>query len=262
MAQEKLSELELKLKKISRIAKEYADEIGQTSSVKLFQKVTPNVGYLKTYVLAFGVTQLSEVTPQNTIGEIDIPKDFLVKRGEIKTVELDGVPYPEAEVGDKYLDFLINTQDTTSGTETDSHIFIPVSDLIDIYTGSDAIDVSNANVISLKLNLTASGLVVDANGLAIQLHPTDSNGLALTSTGLKLNLVTASVNGQGGTPGAMSPQDKEKLDKLGIDLMTDAEMGSWFGYASNSSMVTTILPAVSDDSITTIPDPEEPEPGE
>jgi hypothetical protein len=48
----------------------------------------------------------------------------------------------------------------------------------------------------------------------------------------------------------MSAADKEKLDKLGIDLLTDAEIGSWFGYASNSTMVTTTLPAVSDDSIT------------
>jgi hypothetical protein len=47
----------------------------------------------------------------------------------------------------------------------------------------------------------------------------------------------------------MSAQDKENLNKLNIDLCSDAEIGSWFGYASNSTMVTTTLPAVSDDSI-------------
>jgi hypothetical protein len=250
MAQAKLSELELKLKKISKAAKEYADGIGQTSSVKLFEKSTPNVGYLKTYILAFGITQYSEITAQNTIGEIDIPKDFLVKSGAVQVVATADTPYTGAVAGDKYLDFVVNTKDSVSGTETDSHIYIPVKDLVDIYTGSNAIDVSNTNVISLIINQTASGLVIDANGLSINLDPTSSNGLALTSNGLKLALVTASTNGVGGTAGAMSAADKEKLDKLGIDLLTDAEIGSWFGYAANSTVVTTTLPAVSDDSIT------------
>lgn len=250
MSQAKLSELELKLKKISKVAKEYADGVGQTSSVKLFQKTTPNVGYLKTYVLAFGVSQYSEVTQQNTIGEIDIPKDFLVKSGEIKTVSTADSPYTGAAVGDKYLDFVVNTKDSVSGTETDSHIYIPVTDLVSVYTGSNSIDVSSTNVISLKLNATASGLVIDANGVAVQLDSANANGLALTAAGLKLALATASTNGVGGQAGAMSAADKEKLDKLGIDLLTDAEIGSWFGYASNSTMVTTTLPAVSDDSIT------------
>lgn len=250
MSQAKLSELELKLKKISKVAKEYADGIGQTSSVKLFQKATPNVGYLKTYVLAFGVSQYSEVTAQNTIGEIDIPKDFLVKSGAVQVVATADTPYTGAVAGDKYLDFVVNTKDSVSGTETDSHIYIPVTDLVSVYTGSNSIDVSNDNIISLKLNATASGLVIDANGVAVQLDSTNANGLALTAAGLKLALATASTNGVGGSAGAMSAADKEKLDKLGIDLLTDAEIGSWFGYASNSTMVTTTLPAVSDDSIT------------
>lgn len=246
----KLSELELKLKKISKVAKDYADNIAQSSSIKLFQKTTPNTGFLKTYVLAFGVSQLSEVTQANTIGEIDIPKDFLVKSGTVNTVSTANDPYNGAAVGDKYLDFVINTQDSASGTETSSHIYIPVQDLVDIYTGSNAIDISSANVISLKLNVTASGLTIDANGLSILLDPANSNGLALTANGLRLALATASVNGVGGNAGAITAADKEKLDKLGISLLTDAEIGSWFGYASNSTMVTTTLPAVSDDSIT------------
>lgn len=250
MAYLKLSELELKLKKISKVAKDYADNIAQTSSVKLFEKATPNTGFLKTYVFAFGVNNLSEVNAGNTIGEIDIPKDFLVKSGSVSTVTVANSPYTGAQVGDKYLDFVINTQDTASGTETASHIYIPVQDLVDIYTGSNAIDISNANIVSLKLSGTASGLVIDANGVAIKLDTANSNGLALTADGLKLGVATASVNGVGGSNGAMTAADKEKLDKLGINLLTDAEIGSWFGYASNSTMVTTTLPAVSDDSIT------------
>ena len=94
-----------------------------------------------------------------------------------------------------------------------------------------------------------TGSTEGAKKLAIKIDSSNANGLALTSAGLKLALATPSTAGVGGTNGAMSAQDKENLDKLNIALCSDAEIGSWFGYASNSTMVTTTLPAVSDDSI-------------
>lgn len=42
------------------------------------------------------------------IGTIDIPRDFLVKSAELKTVVEDDKPYEGAKVGDKYIDFIIN----------------------------------------------------------------------------------------------------------------------------------------------------------
>lgn len=221
MAKKKLSALELKLKKLGLLAKSYTDAKAAAEKVYLIEKATANTGYLKTYILAAGANTESAVTNDNKIGEIDIPKDFLVKSGEVKTVETAGTPYTGAVVGDKYIDLTINT---VGADETAQHLYIPVKSLVDVYTGSNAITVGNDNSISLKLGTTTSGLSITANGL-------------------ELALATSSV------AGAMSAADKSKLDNL-YALLSDAELGSWFGYASDSTMVTTTLPAVSDDSLT------------
>lgn len=126
----------------------------------------------------------------NTGTAIDIPKDFLVKSATLETVTTADVPYAGAQPGDKYIDFVINAKDAS---ETAEHIYLPVNDLVDVYTGSNAIDVSNANVISLIVdNSNANGLSVGANGL----------GLAT---------VVASTSGAGGSNGAMTAAQAEKL---------------------------------------------------
>lgn len=221
MAKKKLSALELKLKKLGLLAKSYTDAKAAAEKVYLIEKATANTGYLKTYILAAGASTESAVTNDNKIGEIDIPKDFLVKSGEVKSVATADSPYTGAVVGDKYIDLTINT---VGADETAQHLYIPVKDLVDIYTGSNAITVGNDNSISLKLGTTTSGLSITANGL-------------------ELALATSSA------AGAMSADDKSKLDNL-YALLSDAELGSWFGYASDSAMVTNTLPAVSDDSLT------------
>lgn len=262
MAKKKLSALELKLKKLGVLAKSYTDEKAAAEKVYLIEAATATSGYLKTYILAAGVDDESEVIEsgagKNLIGKINIPKDFLVKSASVETVTTDDTPYTGAQVGDKYIDFVINTKDSAQGTETDSHIYLPVNDLVDVYTGGNGVSVSSSNVISLDLDanggLQLTGSTDGQKQLSIKLDSTNANGLALTSAGLKLALATASTNGAGGSAGAMSAADKEKLNKAltsdDIALLSDAELGSWFGYAANSTMVTTTLPAVSDDSIT------------
>ena len=240
MSKKKLSALELKLKKLGLLAKSYTDAKAAADKVYLIEKGTANSGYLKTYILASGVSTENGVTNDNKIGEIDIPKDFLVKSGSVETVTTADAPYTGAQVGDKYIDLVINT---VGADETASHVYLPVKDLVDVYTGSNAIQVNGSNEISIILNSTASGLEITANGLAVKLG-TATNGLSVTANGLELALATTS------SAGAMSAADKTKLDALDQSLMTAAELGSWFGYASDSTMVTTTLPAVSDDSLT------------
>lgn len=126
----------------------------------------------------------------NTGTAIDIPKDFLVKSATLETVATADVPYSGAKVGDKYIDFVINAKDAS---ETAEHIYLPVNDLVDVYTGSNAIDVSNSNVISLILDTS------------------NANGLEVTASGLKLNTVVASTSGAGGSNGAMTAAQAEKL---------------------------------------------------
>lgn len=254
MSKKKLSAIELKLKKLGIVAKQYTDAKAAAGKVNLIEQATAESGYLKTYILALGVDNEAAVvasgTGKNLVGKINIPKDFLVKSATVETVATADTPYTGAQVGDKYIDFVINTKDTAQGSETASHVYLPVNELVDVYTGGNGVNVSNSNVISLDLDtnggLELTGSTDGQKQLAIKLDSSNANGLALTSAGLKLALATQSA------AGAMSAADKTKLDKAitsdDIALLSDAELASWFGY--NSTEAATILGSVSDDSIT------------
>ena len=251
MAKKKLSALELKLKKLGILAKTYTDAVAAAGKVNLIEAATATSGYLKTYILAAGVEQESDVvesgTGKNLIGKINIPKDFLVKSATVETVATADSPYSGAQVGDKYIDFVINSKDNDA---TSSHVYLPVNDLVDVYTGGNGVNISNSNVVSLDLDanggLELTGSTDGQKQLAIKLDTTNANGLALTSAGLKLALATESA------AGAMSAADKVIVNKAltsdDIALLSNAEMASWFGY--DSTEAATILGSVSDDSIT------------
>lgn len=254
MSKKKLSTLEQKLKKLGLVAKAYTDAVAAAAKVNLIEQATAESGYLKTYILAAGVDSEAAVvesgTGKNLIGKINIPKDFLVKSATVETVATADSPYAGAGVGDKYIDFVINTKDTAQGSETASHVYLPVNDLVDVYTGGNGVNINNSNVVSLDLDtnggLELTGSTDGQKKLAIKLDSTNANGLALTSAGLKLALATQS------TAGAMSAADKTKLDKAltsdDIALASDNEIGSWFGFSAAET--STILTGFSDDSIT------------
>ena len=192
------------------------------------------------YILAKGVSTESAVTNDNKIGEIDIPKDFLVKSGKLLSVEAGtgdnagkwmvtaengtAVTAYEAPTGvtaaGQWIDLTINSQGNDA---TADHIIFDVTKLVDIYTAGNG----------LQLSTGAFSIVIGTN----------ANGLSVSANGLELAAATTT------TAGAMSAADKAKLDNL-YALLSDAEIASWFGYAANSDMVTTTLPAVSDDSLT------------
>lgn len=261
MTKKKLSELEVKLKKHARIARQYTDDKLVASKVYLIEQATAETGYLKTYILAEGVSAEAGVVAsgagKNLIGKINIPKDFLVKSATVETVATNDSPYTGAVAGDKYLDFVINSKDNDA---TASHVYLPVNDLVDVYTGGNGVTVSNSNVISLDIDanggLELTGSIDGEKQLSIKLDSTNANGLALTSAGLKLALATTS------SAGAMSAADKTIVDKALTDddiaLLTDAEMASWFGYDITGTLesgtpeyaLKTALDGLSDDSIT------------
>lgn len=111
---------------------------------------------LKTYTIKQGGT---------SVGTINIPKDFLVKSGTVETCATDDTPVTGLSVGDKYLDFVINS---TGADATASHIYIPVQDLVDAYTAGNGINVSAGNVISAVVDGTSeSFLTVGASGLKL-----------------------------------------------------------------------------------------------
>lgn len=135
--------------------------------------------------------------------KINIPKDLVVSSGDVKVVTTDDVPYVGARVGDKYIDLILNDPNA-------NHIYIPVKDLVDVYTSGNGINVSSGNVISL---------VLDAS---------NANGLSLTASGLRLALASTSSNG------AMSSTDKTKLN--GIE--TGAEVNDISSISVNGTAQT------------------------
>ncbi len=121
--------------------------------------------------------------------DINIPKDYLVKSATVDTVvaadKASGGKFENNAnfaVGDKYLDFVVNTKADGDGTaEADAHIYLNVADLAHIYTEGNGIDISASDVISVVIDSSnANGLSVGANGVALA-QATDSVTGAMTA---------------------------------------------------------------------------------
>lgn len=151
----------------------------QIPEYSVAKQATAEAGFLSTYYLTKDGAQVGE--------KINIPKDFLVNSADIKTVETADTPYEGAQVGGLYIDFVINSK---SADDTASHVYLPVNELVDAYTGGNGIEVSAQNLISAKIDTA------------------NANGLGVTAAGFKLDVATAS------TAGAMSAADKAKLDGI------------------------------------------------
>lgn len=178
---------------------------GEGGNYTIKKQDTAESGFFATYQL-FSVVEDGDDTAVGA--KINIPKDFLVKSATIETVETPGSPYDGAKAGDKYIDFVVNTVDAS---ETAQHIYLPVNDLVDVYTGGNGISIDANNEITLTVD--------SAN----------ANGLAVTANGLKLALATPDTYTDGaktadGTAGALSSADKYKLDSL-VEA-TDAEVAA------------------------------------
>lgn len=170
---------------------ELADAIekgGTGSVVTLEQAQTPDEGYLKTYIIKQGG---NPVGGSNVAGKINIPKDFLVKSGTVETVKTENRPYTGAVVGEKYLDFVINTKDSAEGTATAEHIYIPVKDLTDIYKGigwnngtyGTSANVNGNNEISVELNAGTLAALAKADTAIQDNDLAEVNGGKVAKTG-------------------------------------------------------------------------------
>lgn len=160
----------------AEIEKRYLKQT-DVSSYSIKKMTTATTGYAASYQLMKGEEVVGDV--------INIPKDYLVKSASLKVVTTENSPVSGYVVGDKYIDFVINTA-TADGNE--SHIYLKVSDLVDTYTKGVGIDISSSNVVSIKINSSSA------------------NGLSASTEGLKLNLASET------SAGAMSAEDKKRLN--------------------------------------------------
>lgn len=102
-------------------------------------KTTAAEGYAASYMLTKDGAQVGET--------INIPKDMVVQSGSVKEVTTANSPVSGYKVGDKYVDLVLANAD-------DEHIYILVSDLIDVYTAGNGISVSG-NTISIDTSVVA-----------------------------------------------------------------------------------------------------------
>ena len=92
------------------------------------------------------------------IGDINIPKDYLVRSATIQTVTVDDEPYTGAAVGDKYIDFVVNTKDGDSGTPV--HMYIALNDLVSVIQGSTGSEIT----VAIGANNTIGATVNEISG--------------------------------------------------------------------------------------------------
>ena len=140
------------------------------------KKDTANDGYIATYQVKVDGTAVG--------ADINIPKDYLVKSADIKVVDTVDAPYTGAAVGDKYIDFVVNTVD---GDGNENHIYLAIKDFVKEYTAGDGIEISATNIIAIKLGTNANGLKVGTAGLELDEATTTASGAMSATDKTKLN---------------------------------------------------------------------------
>lgn len=131
------------------------------ANITITKQATADTGYIATYVLSQGGVDLAT--------KINIPMDYLVKSASVKTCTTQDVPIAGLNVGDKYIDFVVNVKE---GTATDDHIYIACKDIASEYTNGNGIEISSSNVISVKsdnstIETTATGIKVKDGGITV-----------------------------------------------------------------------------------------------
>ncbi|MGN1208775.1 MAG: hypothetical protein ACI4SV_00630 [Duodenibacillus sp.] len=109
------------------------------------KQTTAESGYSATYQLTKDGTGVGE--------KINIPKDMVVQSGSVKTVTTANSPVAGYKVGDKYIDLVL-------ANATNSHIYVLVSDLIDVYTAGTGVTITS-NQISVNTSIIASKSYTD-----------------------------------------------------------------------------------------------------
>ena len=160
-------------------------------TVTVEKKSTTDAGYIASYVVKQNGAQVGST--------INIPKDYLVKSATVGTVSTANNPVTGYQVGDKYLDFIINTKDNTG---TDEHLYVNVKDLVDTYTAGSGITLTNGQFSisngAISKAMLASG-VQTSLGYADNWNSSAAKNITsanITAWNNKSNLTTADVDSE------------------------------------------------------------------
>lgn len=196
-----------------------------SASVVTVEKLTnAESGYAASYIVKQNGEQVGAT--------INIPKDFLVKSAQIKTCVEDDKPVVGYKVGDKYIDFVINTKE---GEGEEQHIYLKVQELVDVYSGSTYISVDNY-VISLKYDGLKAQLSTDLgiSDLATKAEVTAlsaaTESAIASATQDKLSSVI--VNGHSAT----TANTEINLNAGDVKVGTDLKHGEDVVYSANTKV--------------------------
>ena len=162
--------------------------IPASTQYKIVEAETADTGYLKTYKLQANTGASGAYVDVSGAANINIPKDFLVKSATLETVATADSPVAGYAVGDKYIDFVINTKDTAEGSAVDSHIYLNVKDLFNPYTNGNGIELTG-NAFSAK---AANGIEVTSSGIGVKLA--SNSGLIVDTNGLKVDFESTDID--------------------------------------------------------------------
>ena len=217
--------------------------LGGTVTVE--KQSTAESGYAHTYIVKQNGTQVGS--------KINIPKDFLVKSATLNTCSTANNPVSGYVVGDKYLDFVINTKDNSA---TDEHLYVLVSDLVDDMTVDSALSSSSENPVQNKVVKTALDGKIDSsltyatatgNNDEI-LCKTSDDGKIHTTRAIQANWVKDLIahtgsGGIGSADGDAQSSINTKINTALVNLKADKEDSSNKVTSLSSSSTNTQYPS-------------------
>jgi len=195
-----------------------------SKTVTVEKQATADTGYFATYVVKQNGSQVGS--------KINIPKDYLVKSGSVKTCTTADVPVQGYVVGDKYIDFVVNTKDSSG---SDEHFYILVSDLVDVpvdwsdITGKPSSFTPSSHTHGQITNagaLTSSAVTVDSGDYILITDASNSNYIRRVANLLASHIKDGTAHS---TIGSSANATQEE-----INAAIDGELGkleSWIGDA-------------------------------
>ena len=184
---------------VTAIIARFTTDEADVASIALVKQSTPDVGYAETYYLSRG--------GQARGVKINIPLDKKLASGSLIVATQADVAYdPTVVAGRRYLLLMLSN-------ETPGRVYVDVNDLVDIYTGSNAVSVVNKQIDIFIDSSNANGLSKGATGLKMALASTTGAGAMSAEDKVKLNGVEAGAQ--------VNELEGVKLE--GVELVKDAD---------------------------------------
>ena len=193
---------------------------------------------LKSYAFYQGVLASDDAAAKaaKLLTTVNIPKDYLVKSAEVKTVTAENEPYAGAKVGDKYIDFTVNTKDG-DGTGTATHLYVAINDLIHPISGSVGsevtVTVSATNEIGATIN------TIDGAKIVYKAETSEGAG-----DGETVKAALTRLDGNDTTTGSVSKKIKDAIDTL--DTTADVALVTYAAGSEGAADVITLTGSMSE----------------